>query len=273
MKSVFTKSVSLVLLLLVLVSVTVPAFAASQVTNYNVSYSAVSGNASNARMPSGISQANVSDRVYFNFQVDSSQRIKKVVVNVMPSGYSNYYSCGSETATNYMRYAYISFTVPNRIGTLKYVFRVTYTNGSVRDYNGSIRVVEKGPSGKIRNFVNDSRWKDGVSWGYYQRPKLSTYSSMGCCAYAADFVKYVYGKNSPRSGSYYTGSGNIRSGDVIYVTPQHWMVVVSRNGNTLQVMEGNYSSRVHSATYRLSGNSILRSNGTTYKTFSYGYHF
>ena len=49
---------------------------------------------------------------------------------------------------------------------------------------------------KVDAFLADSRWKHGISWGDSQKPKLSSWSSTGCCAYAADFVAYVYGSKS-----------------------------------------------------------------------------
>ncbi|MBR4211668.1 MAG: hypothetical protein IKR84_04695 [Oscillibacter sp.] len=129
------------------------------------------------------------------------------------------------------------------------------------------------PTTKISKFIKDNRWKNGISWGYYQRPKTSTYGSIGCCAYAADFVKYVYGSNNLRSGSKYTKASAIKTGDVLYGTPQHWMCVVSRSGSTLKIAQGNCSSKVRIATYTLDGNKIKTSNGSVFKTFSYGYHY
>ena len=49
---------------------------------------------------------------------------------------------------------------------------------------------------KYKEFISDARWKNGIAWGSGQKPKLSTYSSQGCCAYAADFAAYVYGSTS-----------------------------------------------------------------------------
>lgn len=123
-------------------------------------------------------------------------------------------------------------------------------------------------------FISDSRWCNGSSWGYYQRPKLSSWGSIGCCAYAADFVKYVYNANSPSSGIAYHGASNIRSGDVLYFTPDHWVVVISRNGNALYTAEGNWNSQVvvSSTAYSVVGNVVYRS-GKQFRTFSVGYHY
>lgn len=129
-------------------------------------------------------------------------------------------------------------------------------------------------SSKISSFLNDFRFKEGTSWGYYQQPKVSSYAGIGCCAYTADYVKVVFGKNSPRSGTQYSKASEIRMGDVVVMkNTQHWFIVISRSGNTIKVAEGNYNSRVAINSYTISGNSILRSNGSAYKTFDTGYHY
>ena len=70
-------------------------------------------------------------------------------------------------------------------------------------------------SERMNAFIKDSRWKNGTAWDA-RKPKLSTYRSSGCCAYCADFVKYVYGSNNLVSGSKFTSVSKIKAGDVIY---------------------------------------------------------
>ena len=85
---------------------------------------------------------------------------------------------------------------------------------------------------RMNQFISDSRWRNGVSWGWSQRPKLSSWDSKGCCAYAADFVKYVYGSDTLRGAAYYN-IAEVRAGDVIYVDGgegEHWFVVLGRRG-------------------------------------------
>ena len=132
---------------------------------------------------------------------------------------------------------------------------------------------------KVNSFLADDRWKPGIWYGASQGPKLSTWGSSGCCAYAADFVKYVFGKNGPRTGTPFYNPSEIRSGDVIYVsgsgeTPDHWFVVLYRNGNALTTVEGNWSSIVvkSSTAYSVSGNTLLR-DGSKFRTFNTGYHY
>lgn len=126
---------------------------------------------------------------------------------------------------------------------------------------------------KVRAFQNDARWKNGISWGYDQKPKLSSYSAIGCCAYVSDFAKYVFDKTSYRNGTYFTGVNNIKAGDILYLSQKHWIVVLYRNGNQLTTAEGNYSSKtcISSSKYVISGGNI-KCNGSTTYTLSAGYH-
>ena len=127
---------------------------------------------------------------------------------------------------------------------------------------------------KVKAFTSDSRWKNGTKWTASQKPKLSTYSASGCCAYAVDFCKYVFGKNSYTSGNKFSNPKDIRDGDIIKVTgSQHWFVVLERNGNKLKTAEGNWGGKVviSNSTYSISGNTLYR-NGKKFRTFAAGYH-
>lgn len=138
------------------------------------------------------------------------------------------------------------------------------------------------PTQKMNNFINDGRWKNGIAWGNNQRPKLSTYSSIGCCAYAADFVRYVYNNNNARSGTRFTNVGGIKAGDVLHINNskwgQHWICVLSRNGNSLQVAEGNvlkngaHVTMVSNGTWVISGNNIYSNYAKVTYTLTDGYH-
>lgn len=279
MKKIISKLAALVMALTVLCSIAAPsAFAASAITRTNVSYSPVSCNASDGSLPTGTSTVTVGDSVHFNIQVDSSQKLKTVVLYVKPVGASSYTKQATETATNYLRYCDFTYKVPSTAeGTMYYYFKTTNTGGTTSNTStGSVAVKKASTSSvdqKINAFINDARWKNGISWGASQTPKLSSHQSWGCCAYAADFAKYVYGKASQSSGTKYTAASAIKTGDIIYVTPQHWIVIVNRSGSTLKVAEGNCSSKVRITSYKLSGSKLLKSDGTTYKTFSYGFHF
>lgn len=146
------------------------------------------------------------------------------------------------------------------------------------DYNNKLQkyTSEKNNySSKMQSFIKDSRFKNGATWKSNQKPKLSSYSCSGCCAYTADFVKYVFGKSSPRSGKKFTNPKDIKAGDVIKVTgSQHWFVVLERNGQKLKTAEGNWGGKVvvSSSVYTVKNNTLYR-NGKKFRTFSEGYHF
>ena len=127
---------------------------------------------------------------------------------------------------------------------------------------------------KVNAFISDKRWKNGAKWTDAQKPKLSSYTAWGCCAYTADFCKYVFGKSSYRSGKKFSSPKDIKAGDVIKVTgPEHWFVVLERNGNKLKTAEGNWSGKVlvSSSTYTIKNNKLYRS-GSPFRKFSAGYH-
>ena len=128
---------------------------------------------------------------------------------------------------------------------------------------------------KVNAFLKDPRWIPGTDYGSSQKPKLSTYSCVGCCAYAADFVAYVFGKSSPRSGTEFRNLAQVRAGDILVLSgPPHWIVVLSRNGNTLTTTEGNWMGKVAAVkgAYTINGNTLMR-NGKKFRTFSLGYHY
>ena len=128
---------------------------------------------------------------------------------------------------------------------------------------------------KVANFRNDSRFRNGAAWASGQRPKISPYGSSGCCAYAADYVAYVFGKTSLTDGTKFTNPSGIRSGDVLHFSGgQHWVVVLYRNGSQLTTAEGNWGSKVviSNNAYTIQNGSVYRT-GTRFRTFVEGYHY
>lgn len=128
---------------------------------------------------------------------------------------------------------------------------------------------------KVNEFLNTSNYKHNASWSASKRPIKSTYNGTGCCAYAADFVKTVFGKNSPRSGTAFYNPSEIKAGDVLVITgTAHWIVVISRDGNSLKTAEGNWGGKVvvSEGTYTVN-NGVLCRNGSPFRTFSVGYHY
>lgn len=171
------------------------------------------------------------------------------------------------------------------IGTMDWVKNgaVAGTTGQSRQIESiEIKLVAKSNSGssnsgssKVNAFVNDSRFDNASSWSASKTPLLSTYSSKGCAAYAADYVKYCYGKNNPRSGQAFYSASEIRSGDVVVVkNSQHWIVVVARNGNKLTTAEGNWSGKVvvSNSAYTVQNGQLYR-NGKAFRVFDVGYHY
>lgn len=96
---------------------------------------------------------------------------------------------------------------------------------------------------KYNQFINDARWKHGISWGQH-KPLLSTYKSAGCCAYTADWAKYMANFDSPRYGEAFYDRNQIRAGDIVHwfnsEYDQHWYVVLERNGNSLYTAEAGF---------------------------------
>lgn len=131
---------------------------------------------------------------------------------------------------------------------------------------------------KIEEFISDARWKNGITWVASQKPKLSSWSSTGCCAYAADFVAYVYGSKTAAwttsNFTKYTSLNDIRSGDVIYITG-HWFVVLSRSGNTLRTAEGSFDGKVRVTTtgWGIKNGKLYNLAANTAGTFEFGYHY
>ena len=276
----FKAMISLFLIIAAVSALFVMPVSASSAVDWNISYSPASGNLDTCALPASAETVNCGDRVYINLAIGNSGRLKEVRFFVKGPGEGSYHLAGTERARNYLRYAYTEYTVGWTAGTLYYYIEIDSVDGR-SGWTGeySINVVNNGwshtPSvqDKINEFLSDSRWMEGKSWGYYQRPKVSGYGSIGCCAYAADWAKQIFGKNSPRDGAVYYSSGDIREGDIIYVTPQHWMCVISRSGDTIKVAEGNYNSSVHVGTYIISGSSLYYTSWRYYKSFSCGYHF
>lgn len=145
------------------------------------------------------------------------------------------------------------------------------------DYNTKLKKYtpqKNNYSNKMQSFLKDNRFKDGATWKASQKPKLSSYGCSGCCAYAADFAKYVFGKAAPTSGTKFTNPKEIKAGDVIKVTgSQHWFVILERNGQNLKTAEGNWGGKVvvSSSAYTVKDNTLYR-NGKKFRTFSAGYH-
>lgn len=126
---------------------------------------------------------------------------------------------------------------------------------------------------KMDKFINDDRFKNEITWASSRTPKISSYSSKGCCAYAADFIKSTTGSNNLRSGKKFTSVSSIKDGSVLHLSPNHWIVVLERTGNSLYTAEGNASGKVCISTSKYSINeSKIVTKYSTY-TLSEGYNY
>ncbi len=112
---------------------------------------------------------------------------------------------------------------------------------------------------KVNAFINDSRWKNGASWGYGKEPCISDWVCESCFAYTADFVKYMFGREAPQYGDEFSNASEIRAGDVIYAHNPHYIVVLSRSGNNLRVAEGNRGGvvKITDNEYYISGSRVV----------------
>ena len=138
-------------------------------------------------------------------------------------------------------------------------------------------VESKAVTTKKAAFQKDKRWKNGTSWKAI-RPKLSRANGTGCYALCADYTKYVYGKDDPKSGKAFTNTNDIKSGDILYVkkgNEPHWIIVLERNGSTLTTME-RYSNKTSVVTgrYNVKNGKLVNSKGAACpKQLVKGYHF
>ena len=124
---------------------------------------------------------------------------------------------------------------------------------------------------KTAAFLADSRFQNDAPWGN-RTPYLSTWGSVGCCAYAYDYAAYVFGMVPAPAKYVYTASpAEIRTGDIVYghyttnsgTEGEHWFVVLKTLGNgALSTCEGNWSSkvRVTDEGYRIENGKLLFSN-------------
>lgn len=159
-----------------------------------------------------------------------------------------------------------------RIRTYKTVDGVDYSSGWSKAL--SKKILSTSYDTKVYKFIHKKRYKNGAKWGYSQRPLISRYSGIGCCAYAADFFASITGNKKSFGKNTFKKPSKIRSGDVIKVlNKQHWFVVLYRNGSQLITAEGNWGGKVviSENAYTVKGNKLMR-DGKKFRKFSIGYH-
>ena len=205
----------------------------------------------------------VNDYFYIEWKATASSRVKwtNAAGYIYDSSGAKVVAKCEEKCSITNKTLLISYNVKKEMGvSLKpnTVYYVQYKAKSGGKWYASPKFKFKGRTVEdraINLFSKDSRFKNGVSWGSSKRTQYNTsYSAQGCCAYAADFLKFMYGQtNLNTAGRKYTSASNIKAGDIIHLRaiPKsgktgwgHWFVVLQRNGNKLVTAEGNASGRV-----------------------------
>ncbi len=127
------------------------------------------------------------------------------------------------------------------------------------------------PSGdyesKARTFINNSNYRHGAK-------------ASDCFAYASKFTGYVFGK-APRQGQVFYSADQIKNGDVVHVNAangrrQHWIVILHRNGNRLETIEGGWTNgtvRHSDSAYWIQDGVIYSSSEGRFRAWDCGYHF
>ena len=135
---------------------------------------------------------------------------------------------------------------------------------------------------KVRSFINDNRFKHGATWSAGKTPTiLGAGTGWGCNAYARDFVKYVFNTTLNGEGSVkFYDINEVKAGDTVFVTPDHWFVVLYKNGDNLTTAEGNWEGKVGVGDiyYKIQDGKIYHRNRASqnysyFRPFQYGYHY
>lgn len=170
------KWLSLAMALVIFVSLSIPdAFAAKTQTHWAVCATPVTGNATQKKMPATLTSANGGNTVYINFQVDSSQKIKRIVFKVVNPGSSATKTLTTINFKNYGRYANVKYQLPNTTGTFKAFLTVTYSNGTKKNYTCPyVKVTQTNSTWAMPMKNAYHTWGNGNSWGknckdYYGR--------------------------------------------------------------------------------------------------------
>ena len=170
--------------------------ATKNVINQNVSAKAASCNATAGSLPTAAKTLTGGSSYYFNFQVSSDLKVKKAQLYIKDVGSSSYENVDTETAKNYIRYAYIKYTVANKSGTLKYYWKLTYTSGKTKTTSAQSVTVNKSSVSISTNYTGTSSTTSSSYYALVNGTKLK-----------AGTTFYTYTK----SGSKYTkttgGSG------------------------------------------------------------------
>lgn len=123
---------SLILALVLVLSVfsTSASAASTNIARSNVSNKAVTCNATDGSLPTGVSTIKSMKYYYYNLQVSSDIKLKKAELYIKLPGSSSYKKAATITANNYMRYAYAKYRITTAgTGTVKYYWKLTRIDG------------------------------------------------------------------------------------------------------------------------------------------------
>jgi len=88
-------------------------------------------------------------------------------------------------------------------------------------------------------------YPEGTSWGdnkfYFW--KAINCNCYGCIAFAGTVSDAIFGKNTPVKQ--HKDFSKIKPGDHVRIGDYHSLIVISKKGNTVTVVEGNYNKSVH----------------------------
>lgn len=270
MKKTMKRLLSVALTLAMIASLMSSAFAASSFSyRQNVSSSKVTRNASAGSLPSSAT-VYAGNSYYFNVQVYNSTKLKQAKLYIQPVGGSSYNYVGTETASNYMRYAWRKASVGSKSGTLYYYWKLIDTSGNVvKTTKTAVKVNAASYTQSTVQITSNGQVVDtfnGVQAKYrtcsYNDNSNATYS---CAAYVKRYYSAVYGvavSNLLTGKTPAVSSGKIKKttspsvGDIGYCTNSgggHWFIVkkVNSDGSVIAIEQNvKWKSGGKSYTYK-----------------------
>lgn len=199
------RSVAVLLTAILCLSINCLPVSAASAINVNVSSSPVNCNATAGSLPGAASPVYKGVSYYFNIQATEDYRFKSMTLYVKESGASSYSKVGAETASGYIRYAYISYK-PKTAGTLYYRWDLVTTAGSQKSITKSITItapsvslsassVELTAKGQTKTLTASSKPAGTVTWSS-SNTSVATVSSAGKITAVASGTATITAKSS-----------------------------------------------------------------------------
>lgn len=111
-----------------------------------------------------------------------------------------------------------------------------------------VEVYEKQSQAQITKKILNlkSKYPEGMSWtnerNHYYWSAINCYCS-GCIAFAGEVSDKIFGKDA--KVKQHKSFSKIKAGDHVRIGGYHSVIVISKSGDTITVVEGNYNSSVH----------------------------